>query len=145
MIQSAMKKIINNTPNNNIYISNLSYKRDRNGIRSLCSKFGVIKNIKVVVEPKTLQSKGMAFVEFGSVKEATNALESLDGVIIDGRTVKVNFAFPQTVKPGSTGNVKGKNQKDLEFKEIQIAKKARNDEKRKLRQGFNFAVSKKSK
>lgn len=98
----------------------------------------IIKNIKVVVEPKTLQSKGMAFVEFGSVKEATNALESLDGVIIDGRTVKVNFAFLQTVKPGSTGNVKGKNQKDLEFKEIQLAKKARNDEKMKIRQGFNF-------
>lgn len=145
MIQSAMKKNINTTPNNNIYISNLSYKRDRNGIRSLCSKFGVIKNIKVIVEPKTLQSKGMAFVEYGSVKEAKSALENLDGLVLDGRTVKVNYAFPQTIKPGSVGNVKGKSQKDLEFKDIQLAKKARNLEKRKIKQGFNFIASKKTK
>lgn len=129
-----------NKPNPTVYISNLSYDRDRNGLRSLFSRYGTIKFIKIIVEPKTNQSRGMAFVEMSSVKEATAAIEGLNGQVIDGRTVKANFAVPlsedlkkkieRTAKT-STSDKPLKKDKDLSFKEIQLAKKARNDAKRK--------------
>lgn len=123
-----------------MYICNLSYDRDRNGLKSLFSKFGTIKNIKIIVEPRTNQSRGMAFVEMGSVKEATAAIEGLHGKIIDGRTAKANYATPMKDetkrKMERTSNVADdkkpkKKEKDLEYKDIQLAKKARNEARRK--------------
>ncbi len=119
------------TPSNTVYISNLSYNRDRNGLKSLFSRYGTIKNIKIIMEPTTQQSRGMAFVEMSSVAEAKKAIEDLNQAMIDGRTVKANFAIP--LKPSSVSKIKEiqKKQKDLEFKDVQLMKKARNEAKRK--------------
>lgn len=131
-----------NTQNSTVYISNLSYERDRNGIKSMFSKFGIIKNIKIIVEPKTNQSRGMAFVEMGTFDEAQKAIELLDSKVFDGRTVKAKWATPQKpeaigrkfypakVEAKTTKQKKNEN-RDLEYKEIQLAKKARNQAKRK--------------
>jgi RNA recognition motif-containing protein len=112
--------------NTTVYISNLSYNRDRNGLRSLFERFGTIKSIKIIVEPSTNQSRGMAFVEMGNADAAKIAIEELDGKAFDGRVVKARWAIPQ-VGAKATKEV----DKDLTFKDRQIAKKARNDTKRK--------------
>lgn len=128
--------------NNTVYISNLSYNRDRNGLKSIFSKFGKIKNIKIVVEPRTNQSRGMAFVEMSSAQEAKQAIESLDQQIIDGRTVKVKYATPLKTAPLKNGFHKASTQKvpsteerpknkDLDYTARMLAKKAKNDAKRK--------------
>lgn len=125
-----------NTKNCTVYISNLSYERDRNGLKSMFSKFGIIKHIKIVVEPSTNQSRGMAFVEMGSPTEAQKAITALNSKIIDGRTVKANWATPlkETSAPRTkalSDKAPSKKDKDLDFKSVQLAKKARNDAKRK--------------
>ncbi|WP_408096258.1 RNA recognition motif domain-containing protein [Peredibacter sp. HCB2-198] len=128
-----------NTSNSTVYISNLSYNRDRNGVRSLFAKFGQIKNIKIVVEPTTNQSRGMAFVEMSTVDEAKAAIAGLDQKALDGRTVKAKWATPnknafvQRVPAHlNQVNVKPKKQeKDLDYVARQLAKKARNEMKRK--------------
>lgn len=122
-----------NKPSNTVYLSNLSYERDRNGLKSLISKYGVIKYIKIIVEPTTLQSRGMAFIEMGSVAEATKAIENLNGKIVDGRTLKANFAIPQREET-KRAEAPRKKEKDLDYKATQLAKKARNDAKRKAKE-----------
>ena len=123
-----------NKPSNTVYISNLSYERDRNGLKSIFVNYGIIKNIKIIVEPKTNQSRGMAFIEMGSIQEATAAIEGLNGKVLDGRTVKANFAIPMREdakkKEGDLEKPKKKIEKDLDFKSIQLAKKARNEAKK---------------
>ncbi len=110
-----------NKPSSTVYISNLSYKRDRNGLKSLFSRYGKIKHIKIIVEPTTNQSKGMAFVEMNSIDEATSAIEELDGQVIDGRTVKANFAIPQKEEKKRTDSQKKK--KILSTKAFSFKKK----------------------
>ncbi|HXH76200.1 MAG TPA: hypothetical protein VNJ08_14615 [Bacteriovoracaceae bacterium] len=126
-----------NKPSNTVYISNLSYERDRNGLRSLFTRYGKINSIKIIVEPSTNQSRGMAFVEMGSIEEATAAIEGLNEQEIDGRKVKANFAIPmrEESKPGKApkDGASKKKEKDLDYVSIQLAKKARNDAKRKKR------------
>lgn len=124
-------------PNSTVYISNLSYDRDRTGLKVLFKRYGTVKIIKIIVDPKTNESKGMAFVEMGSVEEATRAIEGLDGKVIDGRTVKANYGKPQDDEaakkkfyPAPTPEKKGKK---LSYKETQLAKKARNDQKREAK------------
>jgi RNA recognition motif-containing protein len=135
----GMNKTPTSSQNTTVYISNLSYERDRNGLKGLFSKFGVIKHIKIIVEPTSNQSRGMAFVEMATVKEAQSAIDSLNQQVIDGRTVKASWAVPQKevtkFYPAVTNkdkDLKKKNvEKDLEFTSTQLAKKARNEAKRK--------------
>ncbi|MGE3611304.1 MAG: RNA recognition motif domain-containing protein [Bacteriovoracaceae bacterium] len=133
-----MKSKPTTTKNSTVYISNLSYKKDRTGLKMIFSKFGPIKHIKIVVEPKTNQSRGMAFVEMGSSADAKKAIEALNGQIIDGRTVKANWAIP--LKDGDESKVI---ERDLEYTAIQLAKKARNDARRKSNP-LQFIVKKKA-
>ncbi len=132
--------MVMNTPtntNNTVYISNLSYERDRNGLKSMFIQFGEIKNIKIIVEPATNQSRGMAFVEMANPVQAKNAIDALDQKKIDGRTVKARFATP--LKASSISKIQDKKdakKKDLSYVTTQMAKKARNDAKRK--DPFNF-------
>jgi len=138
-----MKTTPDQKPSNTVYISNLSYERDRNGLRSMFAPFGQIINIKIVVEPSTNQSRGMAFVEMASVAQATAAIDGLDAKVFDGRTVKVKYATP--LKNTSVSKIdkveKKKAEKDLSFKTAQLAKKARNDQKRPENK-FSFAKPK---
>jgi RNA recognition motif-containing protein len=80
---------------NTIYLSNLSYNRDRQGIKNLVSRYGDVKNINVVIDLDTKVSKGMAFVELASIEEAKLAIAGLNQQDIDGRTLKASFAIPQ--------------------------------------------------
>jgi RNA recognition motif-containing protein len=134
-------------PSNTVYISNLSYERDRNGIRSMFDRFGEIQNIKIVVEPSTNQSRGMAFVEMATIAQATKAIEALNGRIFDNRTVKAKYATPlkpssiaKNKKIGDEKEERKKAEKDLSFKATQLAKKARNDKKRKSNP-FDFKLT----
>lgn len=129
-----------NRPSKTVYVSNLSYKRDRNGLIRLFTRYGKIKNIKIIVEPKTNQSRGMAFVEMATLEEAKAAIEGLNGAEIDGRTLKANYAIPQSeeltrkierTKKAEDEVKPRKRERDLEYKDIQLAKKARRIAKQK--------------
>lgn len=81
--------------NNTVYLSNLSYKRDKKGVSNLLSRYGTIININMIVDLDTKVSKGMAFIEMNSIEEAKKAIDGLNGQDIDGRTLKASFAIPQ--------------------------------------------------
>lgn len=132
-------KTTEKTSNSTVYISNLSYERDRNGLKSMFSHYGEILSIKIIVEPATNQSRGMAFVEMATAAQAKKAIEGLNLKIVDGRTVKVNFATPLKASSISKRAVSEKKEpkKDLSFLTTQLAKKARNDAKRSPDR-FNF-------
>lgn len=114
-----------------VYISNLSYERDRNGLRSLFSNFGDVRNIKIIVEPITNQSRGMAFVEMKTIEQARKAIAGLNQHILDGRTAKVTWATPQRSVAHRESMVSKKEpNRDLHYKEIQLQKKVRNESRR---------------
>lgn len=79
-------------PGLTIYIGNLLYSKTESEIKGLFSKFGVVKYVKIVVDPKTNKSKGIAFVQMPDKNEALKAIEKLNGKELDGRTLKVSIA-----------------------------------------------------
>lgn len=84
-----------NNKNSTVYISNLSYTRDSDGVKTLFSRYGTVKYVKMILDPRTNNSKGMAFVKMSSVAEATKAISGLNGAEIDGRSIKANFSIPK--------------------------------------------------
>lgn len=92
-------------PGKTIYIGNLNYQITESDIFKIFSKFGTVKYVKLVVDLETDQSKGIAFVQMPKTNEAMNAINTLDGQVIDGRTVKVSEAIPQKT-PSSLKKIK---------------------------------------
>ena len=97
-----------------VYISNLNYQFDRQMLKVLFSNFGNVRHVKLVMDPETKKSKGMAFIELGSPAEVTKAIKALNGQILEGRTVKVSHAIP--MKNAPIKRLRSENKEDKEEK-----------------------------
>ncbi|KAL3524146.1 hypothetical protein ACH5RR_016980 [Cinchona calisaya] len=87
----------------NLYIGYLPPTLDDDGLISLFSPFGEIVMAKVIKDRVTCLSKGYGFVKYADVQQANNAIASMNGHRLDGRTIAVRVAGkpPQpTVPPG---------------------------------------------
>jgi len=82
-------------PNNKLFIGGLAWAATDEDLREAFSPYGEVVSASVVKFPDTGRSKGIAFVEFASIEEATKAKEAVDGKEIAGRPVKVDFARPR--------------------------------------------------
>lgn len=122
------KKI--NTGVHTVYVGNLSYNRDENGLLGLFKEYGFIKNIKIMREGKEDKSKGVAFVDMVNMKDALNAVDKLDGSKVDGRTLKVSMASTQGFIPKESQEEKREESFKLTRKEeIGMMKKERRQTK----------------
>jgi RNA recognition motif-containing protein len=108
-----------NQSNCTVYINNLAYKRDESGVNALCSKFGEVLSVKIIIDLVTKISKGMAFVEMKDVGAAKRVIKGLNGAVVDGRTLKAKYSTPQ----GSKINQKTLKDTFAEKKEITKPKK----------------------
>ncbi|PSR93320.1 Branchpoint-bridging protein [Actinidia chinensis var. chinensis] len=87
----------------NLYIGYLPPTLDDDGLIRLFSPFGDIVMAKVVKDRVTGLSKGYGFVKYSDVQQANNAIGSMNGQSLDGRTIAVRVAGkpPQpAVRPG---------------------------------------------
>jgi len=75
-----------------IYVGNLRYTKDEHAIKEMFAEFGSVKYVKLVVDPKTDKSKGIAFVQMPNKNAADQAIQKMNGKEVDGRTLKVSIA-----------------------------------------------------
>jgi len=83
----------------NIYISNLSYSVDDNGLKELFEQHGEVSSAKVIVDRYTGRSRGFGFVEMPNDEEAKEAIDKLNQSDFEGKTITVNVAKPKTDRP----------------------------------------------
>jgi RNA recognition motif-containing protein len=53
---------------------------------------GEVTDAHVVTDRESRQSRGFGFVTMGTPDLATNAIETMNGALIDGRSIRVNEA-----------------------------------------------------
>ncbi|GAB4860193.1 hypothetical protein Ancab_011673 [Ancistrocladus abbreviatus] len=75
-----------------LFISRLSFYTTSEELKKMFLPFGVIEEAKLVMDLKTRRNKGYGFVTFESEVAAKNALEALNGRIVGGRLIFVEFA-----------------------------------------------------
>jgi len=63
------------------------------------SAFANVVSCKVIRDKSTQQSKRYAFVEYGSVEEATYALEHSEGLLVNGVPVNITYARREHLQP----------------------------------------------
>lgn len=76
----------------NIYVGNLPFTADSEGLRQLFTPYGTVVSANVITDRNTGRSRGFGFVEMESDEEAQKAISELDGSDFDGRRLTVNVA-----------------------------------------------------
>jgi len=79
----------------NLYVGNLPYSIDENGLKDLFSEAGSVTSANIISDKFSGRSKGFGFVEMGSDEEAAKAIDMFNEKEIEGRNIKVNEARPR--------------------------------------------------
>ncbi|MCJ1479230.1 Multiple RNA-binding domain-containing protein 1 [Lambiella insularis] len=81
-----------------IIVKNLPFEASKKDVRSLFSAYGQLRSARV---PKKFDSstRGFAFVDFVTAKEAESAMEALKDTHLLGRRLVLDFAFGDTIDP----------------------------------------------
>ncbi|HSV52319.1 MAG TPA: RNA-binding protein [Burkholderiaceae bacterium] len=86
-----------------IYVGNLPYSVTDASLESNFAEFGGVSSAKVMMDRETGRSKGFGFVEMASAEVAQAAINGLNGMSVDGRSIVVNLARPREEGCGSGG------------------------------------------
>ncbi|ONK67791.1 uncharacterized protein A4U43_C05F3810 [Asparagus officinalis] len=84
--------------NSEIFISRLSFYTTEQDLKRLFSRFGSIKQVRLIRDGKTQRVKGFAFIDYSSEDEARKAVKVMDGRILDGRLIFVEIADPRSAE-----------------------------------------------
>ena len=79
----------------NIYVANLGFNVNDESLRGLFKDFGAVSSAKVIVDKFSSQSRGFGFVEMSDENAAQKAVKELNGIMIDGKSIKVSEAKPK--------------------------------------------------
>uniref|UniRef100_A0A1D1YAS0 Glycine-rich RNA-binding protein n=1 Tax=Anthurium amnicola TaxID=1678845 RepID=A0A1D1YAS0_9ARAE len=77
------------------FIGGLSWSTTERDLREVFEKFGNLTEAKVVKDRFSGRSRGFGFVTFDDQKAMEDAIEAMNGMDLDGRSITVNKAQPQ--------------------------------------------------
>ncbi|KAL2511902.1 Serine/arginine-rich splicing factor SC35 [Abeliophyllum distichum] len=75
-----------------LLILNISFRTSADDLFPLFDKYGKVVDIFIPRDRRTGESRGFAFVRYKYQDEAQKAVDKLDGEVVDGREIAVQFA-----------------------------------------------------
>lgn len=87
-----------------IYVGNLSYNTTQAALEEQFGAYGQVEEVAIINDRETGRPRGFAFVTMANSEEGQQAIDGMNGVELDGRTLTVNEARP---KPAGGGGRRG--------------------------------------
>ncbi|KAJ7965707.1 serine/arginine-rich splicing factor SC35-like [Quillaja saponaria] len=75
-----------------LLVLNITFRTSADDLYPLFDKYGKVVDVFIPRDRRTGDSRGFAFVRYKYADEAQKAVEKLDGRIVDGREIMVQFA-----------------------------------------------------
>jgi len=91
-----------------LYVGNLSYSTTEGVLSDLFGAIGEVVSVNLITDRMTGRSKGFAFVEMANESEAREAIQQLNGKVVDERTIKVDEARPRRPREPQWGGGGGR-------------------------------------
>ncbi len=79
----------------NLHVGGLSFDTTDDGLRTFFEQAGTVESAKVITDRDSGRSRGFGFVEMATDDEGRQAIEALNGEMLDGRTLTVSEARPR--------------------------------------------------
>lgn len=73
-------------------VDNLTYRTTPEDLKRAFERYGDVGDVYIPRDRFNRESRGFAFVRFYSKRDAEDAMDSMDGAMMDGREVKVQMA-----------------------------------------------------
>ena len=90
-----------------LYVGNVSFNTSNQDLTEMFGAFGTVESANIVEDRETGRSRGFGFVEMSSKAEGEEAISSLNGKEVDGRSLTVNEAKPRENRSGGGGGGRG--------------------------------------
>lgn len=87
----------------NLFVGNLSFNTSDDDLRNAFTPYGEVSTARVITDRETMRSRGFGFVEMNDEAAAKNAISTLNGSDLQGRSLTVNEAKPREDR-GSRGS-----------------------------------------
>jgi cold-inducible RNA-binding protein len=81
-----------NQQNQKLYVGNLNFDANEEQVRELFGSFGVVEDVKIVMDRYSGRSRGFAFVRMDSADAANKAKEALSGQPFQGKALVIDLA-----------------------------------------------------
>jgi cold-inducible RNA-binding protein len=78
-----------------LYVGNFPYSTTMEQLRELFEGVGAVRAVRIITFSNSGKSRGFAFVEMQTPREAAEALKTLDGHMFEGRTLRIGYAEPK--------------------------------------------------
>ena len=75
-----------------LFVGGLSLQTTTDQLRAAFLQFGTIVDVAVIADRATGRSRGFGFVSFANREDGLEAIKKMNGVDLDGHTLKVNRA-----------------------------------------------------
>ncbi|KAL3693951.1 hypothetical protein R1sor_007602 [Riccia sorocarpa] len=82
-----------NNPGNNLYVTGLSTRVTEKDLEDHFSSKGKVVECRLVVDPRTRESRGFGFVTMDSLEDAERCIKYLNRSILEGRVITVEKKF----------------------------------------------------
>ena len=90
-----------------LYVGGLPYSTTEPTLESLFAGAGTVELVRIITDRETGRAKGFGFVEMSNDSEASRAISMYNGTELEGRTINVSEARPQTDRPQRSGGYGG--------------------------------------
>lgn len=87
-----------------LYVGNLPFETTEDDLRRLFSVSGTVQSVHIITDKESGRSKGCGYVKMTNEIEAKDALDSLDGALLEGRLITVSEAREQKPQPSAAKN-----------------------------------------
>lgn len=77
---------------NKVFVGGLSWDTESNGLKEAFNAFGQVTEAVVITDRHTGRSRGFGFVTYETSQGAQEAINEMNGVALDGRTINVDVA-----------------------------------------------------
>jgi len=86
-----------------LFIGGLAWHTDDTALRAKFEEFGQVEEAVVVKDRDTGRSRGFGFVRYASDAEADDAMQNMNNIEFDGRTIRVDKASDRAGGGGGGG------------------------------------------
>lgn len=90
-----------------LFIGGLSFQTPTDRLRELFGQIEGVQSVTIVTDRDTGQSRGFGFVEVETAEAANDAVTKLNGVQLDGRTLRVELSKPAAPRDGGASRSRG--------------------------------------